>query len=126
MLDFRMLNVITAIITAVLFIVLLLVPEVILWLFAVPESASAEFISRRAAMLFIGISLLSWFSRAASHSDVRQAICIGLSTSMLLLAALGVFEFIRGYAGSGIILAVITELFLGMAYFRVWHVHRGK
>ncbi|MEW8627561.1 MAG: hypothetical protein AB2551_17570, partial [Candidatus Thiodiazotropha sp.] len=56
----------------------------------------------------------------ASHSELRQAICLGMSISMLALAVLGVFEFIRDFVGVGIFLAIATEIALGIAYFQIW------
>ncbi len=47
-------------------------------------------------MLFLGLAVVAWFSRETSHSEARQAICIGFALQML---ALGVFEFARGFVG---------------------------
>jgi hypothetical protein len=71
-------------------------------------------------MLFLGIAVFSWIGRNAVHSESRQAICIGLSISMLALAMLGVFEFVRGFPGAGIFVAIITEVTLGVAYLKIW------
>ena len=124
MIEFKKLSTIMAIITFVLFLLLLVVPEIIFILFQIPENTSAFFISRRAAMLFLGISVFSWLGRNSLHSELRQAICLGLSISMLSLAGLGLFELFRGFSGIGIILAVITELFLGVAYLNIWLGHK--
>jgi hypothetical protein len=109
-----------AVIAFTLFLLLLFAPEIIFALFKIPGDEPAFFISRRAAMLFLGIAAFSWFGRNASHSESRQAICLGLSISMLALAVLGVFEFIRSFVGMGIFLAVATEITLGIAYFQIW------
>jgi uncharacterized membrane protein len=120
MIEFRKLSTITAIITFGLFLVLLFFPEIIFILFQIPDNNSAFFISRRAAMLFLGIAVFSWLGRNALHSELRQAICVGLSISMLALAGLGLFELIRGFSGIGIGLAIATEFFIGVSYFRIW------
>jgi len=39
---------------------------------------------------------------------------------MLGFAILGIFEFLRGFAGAGIFLAVSAELFFSVCYFSVW------
>jgi hypothetical protein len=39
---------------------------------------------------------------------------------MLGLTILGILEFLRGYAGGGIFMAVSTELFLAASYFSIW------
>jgi len=120
MLEFRKISTVTAIICFTLFLVLLFVPEIIFSLFQIQENESAFIISRRTAMLFLGIAVFSWFGRNALPSESRQAICIGLSISMFALAILGIFEFSRNLVGMGIGLAVVTEFILGLAYFIIW------
>ena len=116
MIEFKVVSVITAVIAFVLCIVLILFPEVIFMLFNIDGNSSAFFIGRRTAMLFLGISVLTWAGRNASHSESRQAICLGLTISMLALALLGITEYLRGFAGIGILLAVITEGILAVSY----------
>ena len=120
MIKFKMVSVITAVIALTLCLVLLLTPEVIFLLFSIDENSSAFFIGRRAAMLFLGISVITWVGRNASHSESRQAVCLGLAISMLSLAVLGTIEYLRGFAGFGISLAVITESILALLYFKIW------
>jgi hypothetical protein len=117
---FKTISTITAIVAFILFLLLLLAPEIIFILFQVQGGESAFFISRRAAMLFMGIAAFSWIGRNAVHSESRQAICVGLSISMLALAMLGIIEFARGFTGGGIFFAIITEVTLGVAYFKIW------
>ncbi|MBB1344114.1 hypothetical protein H5158_21170 [Pseudoalteromonas sp. SR45-6] len=71
-------------------------------------------------MLFLGISVFSWFGRNAEHSESRQAICLSLSVSMFALAFLGSVEYLRGFAGIGILLAVITEASIALLYYKIW------
>jgi len=120
MIKFNVISTITAIITFILFLLLLLAPQVIFMLFQLQGDDPAFFISRRAAMLFLGIATFSWLGRNAIHSESRQAVCAGLSISMFALAMLGIMEFTRGFAGIGIFAAIITEVILGIAYFRIW------
>ncbi len=120
MFKFKTVSMVTAVAALVLCVILLSVPEVIFELFNVDDNSSAFFFGRRAAMLFLGIAVLSWVGRNASHSESRQAICLGLATSMLALAILGIFEYLRGFAGVGILLAVITEVCLFSMYFKIW------
>lgn len=122
--NFKNVSTVMAVIAFTLFCILLLAPEVIFTLFQVPGNESAYFIARRAALLFLGIGVISWYGRSAAHSESRQAICIGLSASMLALAALGLFEFARGSVGLGIFLAVAAEVLIGGAYFRIWYSNR--
>ncbi len=120
MIEFKKLSSITAIITFTLFLLLLFIPEIIFLLFQVQENESAFFISRRAAMLFLGIAVFSWVGRNALHSESRQAICIGMSISMSAMAMLGLFELARNFVGFGILPAVVTEALLAVAYYKIW------
>ena len=61
MLEFKNISIITAAITLILCVILMLAPEVIFLIFDIEESNSAFFIGRRAAMLFLGFgSALGW------------------------------------------------------------------
>lgn len=120
MIEFRVLSLITSVIAIIIFISLLFVPAPIFMLFEIDGNESAYFISRRAAMLFLGIAVISYFSRNAQNTDTRQSILLGLTLSMFGLAILGVVEFVRGFAGVGIFLAVGTELFLAVSYGSIW------
>ena len=120
MIQFKNVSSITALIWFVLFIVLLVTPQVIFILFNIQEHESAIFLSRRAAMLFLGLSIIIWASRNSVHSDTRQAICIGAAVSMLALAVLGTIEYLRSFVGLGIFLAVVTEVAIGTAYLKIW------
>ncbi len=118
--QYKVVSISTAFIAMTLCIVLLLAPQIIFGLFSIQEDSSAFFIGRRAAMLFLGISVFSWVGRNAVHSESRQAICLGLAISMFTLVLLGVVEYLRGYAGMGIFLAVVTEFVLAVLYFKIW------
>lgn len=120
MVNFKLLNTATALIALILCSVLILVPEVLFMLFGIDEHSSAFFIGRRAAMLFLGLAVLTWCIRKAEFSESRQAVCLSLSVSMLGLAILGTVEYLRGFAGIGIALAIITEAVLAALYFKVW------
>ncbi len=117
--DFRTLSILSAALAVALFLLLLFIPGLVFWLFQIPASESAAFISRRAAVLFLGFGILMWLVRNAENSLVRRAICIGWGTTMAALAILGILEFLRGFVGVGIFFAVFIETFLGVSYLRL-------
>ena len=120
MFNYKLLSYITFGISVILSILLLFLPETIFFLFGVDGNESAYFISRRAAMFFVGYAVISYFSRNAQPSVTRQSISLGIALSMLGFALLGLFEYFRNFAGTGIFLAISAELFLSIAYFFVW------
>jgi hypothetical protein len=126
MINFKILSMITAVIAGSLFLVLLFIPELLLWLFQVPGNASAFFIGRRTAMLFLGFAVITWVGRNAPNSESRQAFCIGLASAMAALVVLGTIEFIRGFAGIGIFVGIAAEFLLGLGYFQIWYRHKMR
>jgi TM2 domain-containing membrane protein YozV len=118
--SFKTLNFITTGISTILSIILLFFPKVIFLLFGIDGNASAYFISRRASMFCIGYAVICYFSRNSKPSESRQSISLGIALSMLGFAILGIFEFLRGFAGAGIFLAVSAELIISVCYFSVW------
>ncbi len=95
--------------TATLFAVLLIAPQWISLLFGIQGDDASAFISRRAAMLFLGYTAIAATARDAEASPARRAFLLGVAVSMGGLAVLGAAEFARGYAGPGILLAVAGE-----------------
>ncbi|TMO63508.1 hypothetical protein CWC19_19095 [Pseudoalteromonas aurantia] len=68
MIKFKIVSVITAVISLILWLVLMIEPEVIFMLFDIDKNSSAFFIGRRAAMLFLGISVITWIARKTNTS----------------------------------------------------------
>jgi hypothetical protein len=120
-LTFRRLAISAAVICFVLSGTWLLVPNVLLELWAVEYSYPVGLIGRRSAALFLGVGVMFYLARNEQPSQSRQALAIGLSTGCLVLAALGVFEFTTDHAGLGILLAVVVELVLAAALMYSTH-----
>ncbi len=109
MLSYRHLGLATGALTLVLFVVLMVAPGWVALLFEFEGNAASEFLSRRAAMLFLAYAAIVVSARNAKPSSARQAILLGNMGSMGGLALLGAVEFARGYAGPGIVAAVLGE-----------------
>lgn len=106
-----------AILCFTLFICLLLAPDLIYWVFGLVGNDVSDLMARRAATLFLGVSVIIFLSRNAPQSQLRQNLCVGLAVMMAALAAVGMFEFFRGAVGAGIWLAITTEIAFAAAYF---------
>jgi hypothetical protein len=105
-----------------LFVMLLCFPERFLEDAGVAGNESAFFLSRRAAMLMLGFSALSFQARKASHSVARQGILLSISVSMAGFAVLGSVEYWRGFANAGILKPVAVESALATTTFLLWLV----
>lgn len=117
MFSFKNLNIYTFILSVILFVTLLFSPGVLLDLFEIDGNEAVFFIARRASMFFLGYGLICFTARNAKPSSIRKSISFGISISMIGFAILGLYEFLRGFAGVGIIPTIANELFLGISYF---------
>lgn len=95
---------------ATLSAVLLLFPGLIYFLFNITGDPVGDFLAKRAAMVFLALAAICYASRNAAPSDARDAIALGIALGMTGLALTGLYEFLRGYVGIGIWLAIITEV----------------
>ncbi|MGB3246265.1 MAG: hypothetical protein WBB25_17150 [Sulfitobacter sp.] len=116
--DFRILSFAAAAVTGALCAVLLFVPGVIYWLFQLDSGKDTDVVSRRAAMLFLGLAVICFQSRESPDSAARRAICLGMMVSMTGLATVGLYDFMRGAVGFGIWLAISVEMFFATAFSR--------
>jgi hypothetical protein len=117
---FRSLNLAATLLCAVLAVVLIFLPGLIYFIFNVDGAAVGDFLAKRAGMLFLGLAALLYASRDAGVSTARTAISPGLAVAMGGLAVTGVYEFVRGYAGPGIWLAILAETGFAAGYGRVY------
>ena len=124
MFTFRNTSILSGIVALTISLLLMIAPQLILSLFGLVGNDPAYFLSRRAAMLFSGLGIVALLARDVAHSEARQAIVAGIGLSMGGLAVLGTAEWLRGYAGPGVFLAVGGELVLALSYLRVWRSNR--
>ena len=122
--SFCKLSIVTSSIAFMLFSSLLVFPEPIFLLFGIEGNESAYIIARRAAILFLGLSLLSFLNRNSENSPERQSLILSLFVIMFGLVVLGGIELFRGVVGPGILLAIVTELTLSMWYMLIWYKSR--
>ena len=112
---YRAVSIAASVLYGALFACLLVAPHLIYWLFGVEQHATADLLARRAAMLFLGLAVLSFLGRNAANSSLRQTVLIAMATMMAGLILTGMYEFFRGAAGIGIWSAIGAEaLFLGL------------
>ena len=99
-------------------------PQFILWVWQINGSDSTLLVARRGAALFLGLAVMLWLTRKAESSPTRDAIAVGFSVSCAALAALGIYDFVAGYAGIGILAAVTIESMLALSFALVRHADR--
>jgi len=121
---YRIVSYIATLLYLYLFSILLFAPQSLLKDIGVAGNESAYFLARRASMLMLGFAILSFNGRNASCSIARQAITLSISISMAGLAVLSYFEYLRGFAGKGILPAGAIESVLAVIYFILWLSNR--
>lgn len=117
-LSFRHLATFTALLCFALALVWGLRPDLLLWLWSVEYSSATGLVARRNAALFLAIGIMFYRARRSVPSATRRAMTTGFVTGCFALAILGISEWINGHAGPGILLAVITETALGLAFIQ--------
>ena len=122
--SFRSLLIATSILCGALSAVLLFYPPLIYVLFDVEGHATASFMSRRASMMFLGLAVTAFAVKDLSDLMAQRALSLGLGVMMVALALLGIIELIRGFAGPGILFAIVTELVFAAGFLRLFRQAR--
>lgn len=118
-LSFYLLAMITASLFGILAAVWLFAPSRFLSAWNVANPASARLVGRRAGALYSGIAAMFFLARNAEPSATLNALINGLIVTCVLLAILGLYEFIKSNASKSILGAVMIELLLTTLFLLV-------
>ena len=102
-----------------LFLVLCFVPWVYLTGYGVSTNDSAEFITRRASPLFLGLAYMMWAIRDLEPSPARRAITDGTALLMVVFAVTGLYSLATGAVGPKILIGVAVEVPFALALLSV-------
>ncbi len=116
----RRLGLIAGIVMGLLCATLLFQPGLIHWLFQIESGVGTNVMSGRAAILFLGLSLLAFRSRAEAPSPLRSTVDLSLGLVMAGLLVVGLVHYFSGQVGHGIWLALVVEAFFASGYLRFW------
>ncbi|MAU23654.1 MAG: hypothetical protein CMH13_24440 [Martelella sp.] len=84
------------------------------------STAGALILFRRMGLMYLGLALIFFLGRTAGPSEIRSAACLVIGGTAIMLAGLGVFEFLARRVSAGIFRSVIAEAMLGAAFIWVW------
>ena len=121
-LSFRALSTFTSLLCFLLALVWGLMPDGLLSIWDLEYSLAVGVVARRSAMLFAALGVMFYLVRNESPSTTRHALSNGFMVGCWGLAALGFGEWLNGHAGPGILLAVVVELALGLAFLQTKRV----
>ncbi|WP_229219617.1 DUF2867 domain-containing protein [Duganella sp. BJB1802] len=122
---FKSVALISSAICCALFCIWMFAPATLLQLWGVGYSNAAGLVARRNAALFAGLGLMLFLVRNSPASAARAGISAGVALASLILAALGMFEYLSGAAGLGIGSAIIPEIALTVVFTVLWRADRA-
>lgn len=112
--------IVAAVLTAGLGAAYLLVPQVMLAQWGVPDAdAITIYMSRRYAVMFFGYSTLLWLARGATGSPAGKAISAGGVVATAAMAAMSAYGPLSGVVGPFAWSAVAIEVVLAVMFARV-------
>ena len=88
----------------------------------IEESAGALMLFRRLGVIYLGLALMFFLGRNAVPSDFRSAVCLVMGGTVVILACLGLSDFLARRAGAGIFRSIAGEAVLAAAFFWVWWI----
>ena len=87
---------------------------------ALESTTGALILFRRMGLMYLGLALMFFLGRTAGPSDIRSAACLVLGGTAMLLAGLGLYEYLARRVSAGILRSVVAEAVLGAAFVWVW------
>ena len=117
---FRYLTIFSALLFFVLAVIWMFAPATLLANWGVAfDGGTTGLVGRRAAPLYAGMGVALLLARNAPPSPARTAVVAGFVTTCLLLALLGLVEWVVGNVAAGILPAVLVEVGLALAFLFV-------
>lgn len=117
--SFSVLNRAAAGVLVALAMALVFLPGVLYGMFGLEVNPLGGFVSRRTAMFMLGAAVLLWLTARSADAQTRRAVAVSMVVTFGGLALMGLGEFLRGFAGPGIFVAIVTETFFTFGYLRL-------
>jgi hypothetical protein len=121
---FKAVALITSIVTLVLGVGYILAGELIVGRWQIQVSEGVVLMGRRIGAVYLGLSAMFFLARSAEASVSRTAITLGTAIALLLLAFVGVSEFMAGHVGAGILASVAIEAVLAACFLWIYYADR--
>jgi len=110
MISYKFVSTAGAVLFGGLFLAILFNAGGVIGSWGVATTPEAEFVGRRLAASFLGLAVMCILSRNLAASEARRTLALGISAALLMVATFGIYEYLRGFAGSGILTAIGFEL----------------
>ncbi len=117
---FRTVTMMATALCLTLCILLCFAPTLIYRLFELNGSPTSDLLAKRAAMLFLGYTVLLFASRDIRAEETIKVISLTMCVTFAGLIGVGCFEYFTGTAGPGIWLAIGGEFFFIILFVAAW------
>ncbi|EIK96026.1 hypothetical protein PMM47T1_13740 [Pseudomonas sp. M47T1] len=124
-LTFRRLALFCTLLCFVLALVWGVAAERLLTFWDIPHSEAAALMGRRIAALLLGVGVMFFSVRDCPPSPARAGVVRGFMVGCLAMAFLGLYDWLSGHAGPGILISVVAEFGLGLAFISVGNGERA-
>ena len=84
------------------------------------RTTGALILFRRFGVMYLALALMFFLGRTAAPSEIRSAVCLVMGGTSVLLACLGLSEFLARRVSAGIFRSVVAEAVIGAGFFWVW------
>lgn len=122
--SFRIIAVITSIVTFVLGAGYLFAGTLLIGRWQIEPTGSVLLLGRRIGALYLGLSVMYFLARSAPVCIARTALSAGTAVALSILVLLGVYELTAGHVGTGILASVVIEFLLALGYFRILYTDK--
>lgn len=76
----------------------------------------ALLVGRRIGTVYLGTASLLMALRSVDSPEAQRAVCVGSATFALLVALVGIYEFVRQRVGPAMLISVMIEVALAMGF----------
>ncbi|SMX30813.1 hypothetical protein [Octadecabacter ascidiaceicola] len=106
---FQLVARLVVLVCAVLFVIFLIAPQAYSPLYGVETNQSAQFMTRRAAPMFLAPMIILWAASSAPRNGLRDAIAFGFAALFAGVGVTGVMAWMQGVASPMTLLAAAGE-----------------
>ena len=103
---------------AVLFVIFLFAPQAYSPLYGGETNLSAQFMTRRAAPMFLAPMIILWAASGAPRSGLRDAVAFGFSAMFAGVSMTGVLAWMHDIASPMILMAAAGEVVIALLLIR--------
>jgi hypothetical protein len=111
---FQLISRLVAAVCAVLFAIFLFAPQAYSPLYGVETNVSAQFMTRRAAPMFLAAMIILWAAYSAPRSALRDAVALGVAAMFAGVCITGLIALMQGIASPMILMAAMGEALIAV------------